>query len=272
MAEYQKYMFDNFVVAKDAEEKTIPVVLPELEEEVFVEEEGEVVSEPQQMIVEEVEVEPVIETVEPVFEPEPKDEPEVEEESEPEPEPQIVEKGYSEEEFVAAVKQAETEAYEQGYNAAIDQEAQKQNILLEDIKNQLMMIFAGLESKQVEWENASLKFALAAVRKVFPTLEKERAEAEIKTFLSDNFANFAMQDSLSFSFHPDMVSLVADSIGRLAQQNDFEGKIAVHKDKSLGLSDCRIEWKSGGVERVASKILDKVETLIDESAQEREHG
>ena len=272
MAEYQKYMFDNFVITKDTEDKTVPVVLPEPKETV-INEVVEVVSEPQEeSVVEAAEAEPIEETISPIVEPEIEKELEPELEAEPEPEPQIIETGYSEEELADAVKKASTEAYEQGYNAAVDENAKQQNILLEEIKNQLMMIFAGLDTKKAELENTSLKFALAAVRKVFPTLEKERAEAEIKTFLSDNFANFAMQESLSFSFNPDMVSSVADSIGRLAEQNDFEGKIAVHKDKSLGLSDCRVEWKSGGVERIASKILDKVETLIDENAQEREHG
>lgn len=268
MAEYQKYMFDNFVITKDTEDKTIPVVLPEPEEEPVVEEIVEIIPEPEEAVVEEVMAEPVVEEVEPIVEPEVEEEPE----PEPEPEPQIIETGYREEELAEAVKKAETEAYERGYNAAADDEAKKQNILLEEIKNQLMMIFAGLDAKKAELETSALKFAVAAVRKVYSTLEKERAEAEIKTFLSDNFANFAMQESLSFSFNPDMVASVADSIGRLAGQNDFEGKIAVHKDKSLGLSDCRVEWKNGGVERVASKILDKIETLIDDNVQEREHG
>ena len=112
---------------------------------------------------------------------------------------------------------------------------------------------------------------------VFPHEDREeRAQAiekaEIKSFLSDNFANFAAQDTLSFAFHPDAVALVANSLGRLAEQNDFEGKISVHKDVSLGLSDCRVEWKSGGVERKVSSTIDKVKSLINFGKKERENG
>lgn len=264
MVQYQKYMFDNFVIEKNTEDKNaleaLPETLPEPEE--VVEQEAPV----------ETSEEPVVEEIAEVIEVVPEPEPEPEEEPEPEPEPQIIETGYSEEELAEAVKKAETEAYERGYNAAVDENAKRQNILLEDIKNQLMMIFAGLDNKKAELESSSLKFAVQAVRKILPTLEKERAEAEVKTFLADNFANFAMQESLSFAFNPDSVALVASSLGRLAEQNDFEGKIAVHKDKTLGPSDCRIEWKNGGVERNAAKMLDKIETLIEDNTEERENG
>lgn len=263
-------MFDNFVIEKNTEEKNISAVLPE----------PEIIPEPEESIEPEIVGEevitPVEETVteEPQPEPEPETvlEPEQKNEPEPEPETQIIETGYSESELAEAVKKAEAEAYEKGYNAAVDENARQQNILLEDIKNQLMMIFAGLDDKKSEVESSSLKFAVQAVRKILPTLEKERAEAEVKNFLADNFANFAMQESLSFAFNPDMVPSVASGLSRLAEQNDFEGKIAVHKDKSLGLSDCRVEWKNGGVERNASKMLNKIEALIEDNTEERENG
>lgn len=249
MAKYQKYLFDNFVVDNSKEKKTEMKI--EVVEEIAV----EPVVEVEQDIA--AEAETIIETPQP--------EPVVQE-------PIAVEPSFSQDELNAAVKLAEETAYEKGFHAAADDEARRQNILLEDIKNQLMTIFAGLERKTADIESSSLKFAVELVRKILPTLEKERAEAEVKNFLNENFANFAAQEILSFAFNPETVSLVAGSIGRLAEQNDFEGKIAVHKDAALGPSDCRVEWKSGGVERNTTRTLDKVESLIDNNAQERENG
>ncbi len=177
--------------------------------------------------------------------------------------PEIIELTYSETELKEAIRQAEEVAYNKGFKTASGDLSEKQNQLLSDIKNQLMTIYAEIENKKSEIESSSLKFALGVIRKVLPTLEQERAEAEVKRFLTDNFVNFAAQESLSFSFNPETVPLVAESIGRLAEQNDFEGKIAVHKDASLGVSDCRVEWKSGGVERNTEKTLDKIEDLIE---------
>lgn len=170
---------------------------------------------------------------------------------------------YTEEEFQDAMAKAEEVAYNKGLEEAKNSSLEKQNILLEDIKNQLMTIFASLDDKKTDMEKDTLNFSVGLVRKILPTLEKERAEKEVKNFLAENFANFSSQEALSFSFNPDTISKVADSIGRLAEQNDFEGKISVHKDISLGPSDCRVEWKSGGVERKTSNVFDKVENLIN---------
>ena len=182
------------------------------------------------------------------------------------------EPSYSKEELDAAVKMAEEKAYEQGRTEAIGEEDKKRDLLLEDISRQLTDIFAGLDKKATEVENSALQFAIELVRKILPTLEKERAEVEVKNFMAQNFANFAGQETLSFAFNPATVTLVADSIGKLAEQNDFEGKIAVHKGDTLGPSDCRIEWKNGGVERNVSETLNKVKELLDNNTQEREHG
>ncbi len=245
MAEYQKYMFDNFVITTPKKEEDIPAMeedsMPELVETEVIEPEP-------------VEVEPI------VFE-----EKVVEEEIKP------VEHMYTESEFNEAVAKAKASGYEKGKQEVAETELNRHNILLEGIKNQLMAIFAEIEEKTANQEVSAISFAVDLVRKLLPTLEKDKAEAEVKNFLAQNFANFSSQDSLSFSFNPEVISLVADSIGRLAEQNDFEGKIAVHKDNSLGPSDCRVEWKNGGVERSVRKSLDKVEHMITES-QERENG
>ena len=179
---------------------------------------------------------------------------------------------YTEDEMKEMLRQAEETAYNRGVEDIKNSIEEKQNILLEDIKNQLMTIFASLDEKKSSLETSALKFAVSVIEKILPTIEKERAEKEIKNFLSENFANFSSQEALSFSFHPDVLSHVSGSIRRLAEQNDFEGKISVHKDPTLGLSDCRVEWKSGGVERKASSIMDKVKKLIKFDNQERENG
>lgn len=293
MVEYQKYMFDNFVVEINKDKDIETEILPELEKnesiadcETFDENSSDVVSETNNddlptenydISADEITAEEQSETIsfsdaeitidsekiaDVTFVSEIEPEKTFEEEQ-ADNTPEIIEPSYSEEELKEAVRQAEEAAYSKGFQAASDDISEKHNLLLGDIKNQLMTIYAEIENKKSEIETSSLKFALGVIRKVLPTLEHERAEAEVKSFLADNFANFAAQESLSFSFNPETVSLVAESIGRLAEQNDFEGKIAVHKDASLGVSDCRVEWKSGGVERSMTKTLEKIEHLIE---------
>lgn len=259
MAEYQKYMFDNFIIENDRKETAVSAD----DVDVVSEDAGLAAAATEETAAE------ISATEEIEAEPQPKPQ------AQPEPpveEVKITEPSYSKEELDAAVKLAEEAAYEKGKNAAAESELSKQNILLEEIRNQLSAVFSAQDTRLAEIEKSALSFAVSLVRKLLPTLEEEQAAAEVKNFMTENFANFAGQDTLSFAFNPETVSLVADSIGRLAEQNDFEGKIAVHKDGSLGPSDCRIEWKNGGVERKVSKILDKVDTLINDNTEERENG
>lgn len=252
MSGYQKYMFDNFIVSNTSTDTNKEVFDNEIDtssisEEVY-EDSEEKLSDVQTDIIEDKFNEEEVINIE-------HDEP-----------------TYSKEELEAAVKIAEEKSYNEGFAAATEEEKRKQSLLLENIKEQLSSIFMGLDKKSTDIENSALKFAVELLRKILPTLEKDLAEAEVKNFMAQNFTNFASQETLSFAFNPETLSLVADSIGRLAEQNDFEGKISVHKDINLGPTDCRVEWKNGGVERKVSNILNKVEQLIENDIQERENG
>ncbi len=278
MVNYQKYMFDDFVVLNNDKKDVCPDNEPI--QEIVTEE----ILEINNVEAEETKEETKEENYEEIIEPEVLVEeniPSFEEEvlpvsqsynyiEETKPEENIV--TYTEEELKEALSQAEEVAYNKGLAEAKSSLEETQNILLEDIKNQLMTIYASLEEKKSDLEVSALNFAVSLVEKLMPTMEKSRAESEVKNFLAENFANFSSQETLSFSFNPDMLSHVSDSIRRLAEQNDFEGKISVHKDISLGLSDCRVEWKSGGVERKVSSTIDKVKSLINFGKKERENG
>ena len=113
------------------------------------------------------------------------------------------------------------------------------------------------------------------MRKILPGLEKETALNEINRFLSVNFPNFRREASLSFTFNPEVVAKVSEIIAKLANANDFEGKISLHKDASMAPGDCRIEWKNGGIERSSHKMLEKIDNLLDDKSQnnkERDNG
>lgn len=247
MAQYQKFMFDNFVISCE-DEKCRAEPLPEVEAE------GDV-AEPEETLAEET--------------------PEViEEPAAAEPEPETV-PGYSQDELDAAVTAAEERGYEKGFNAAAGENEKRQAELLENVNNRLMTLLAENEKQSREAEQDALRFALELVKKLFPALEEKQAISEVQKFLQDNFAAFRHEESLSFSFNPAVVGTVAQSIGRLAEKNDFEGKISIHKDENLSLSECRVEWKNGGVERSAGQMLAKAEALLDKQKninEERDNG
>lgn len=246
MAQYQKFMFDNFVISCNDEECVAePLDVKEETEESLAEPEAQI-QESQ-------------ETKEPENEEEKTEEISKQEEEAP-IKPQ--EPSYSQAELDAAVKSAEEKGYERGFGAAATDIQKAEQTALDEINNRLVALLSGESENKKEAEASALKFAVELVRKLLPNLEAGVAKEEVEAFLSDNFSKFRGEKNLSFSFHPDMAAEIAPQLSKLAEKNDFEGKISVHKDINLSLSDCRVEWRNGGVERNTEEILGKVDNLL----------
>lgn len=249
MAQYQKYMFDNFVISDDDETS----IAEPLDAENMVTETVEPKSEIAEAQVAEVQS----------AEPEAAQEQETQQFAALELEPEPKAPSYSQDELDAAVSAAEERSYEKGFNAATADVQKQQQAVLEEINSKLLSLLAEQDNSYRQDEQNALKFALGLVRKLLPNLEADVAKEEVEAFLSDNFAKFKGEKSLSFSFNPKMAANIAPLLSKLAEKNDFEGKIAVHKDINLGLSDCAVEWKNGGVTRSTEQILDNVENLLN---------
>ncbi len=257
MPHYQKFMFDNFVIACE-DEKASPSDNAGPVTEVADTQTPEPV--PEELPVEEAE------KIETVAEPEPA----------PEPEPLSPPAAtFSQDELDAAVKQAEERGYENGFRAAFGDFEKQRLDLLQEMNTRLQELFAGEKEQERRAEREALSLAAAAVGKLFPSLEKKHARDEVKKFLEENFADFGKEASLSFSLNPEMAGAAAEIISKLADKNDFEGKIAIHKNAALGMSDCLVEWTNGGVERNSHKTLEKIEDLLDDKSsanKERDNG
>ena len=242
-------MFDNFVISDDDETS----IAEPLDAENMVTETVEPKSEIAEAQVAEVQS----------AEPEAAQEQETQQFAALELEPEPKAPSYSQDELDAAVSAAEERSYEKGFNAATADVQKQQQAVLEEINSKLLSLLAEQDNSYRQDEQNALKFALGLVRKLLPNLEADVAKEEVEAFLSDNFAKFKGEKSLSFSFNPKMAANIAPLLSKLAEKNDFEGKIAVHKDINLGLSDCAVEWKNGGVTRSAEQILDNVENLLN---------
>lgn len=233
MGNYQKFMFDNFVI-EDDEEDEAPVHSEIIEE---VEAEKETVIEPENM----VEV----------------------------PAPVPVIQGISQKELDQAVLKAEQAGYEKGFQsaeAAVDKEVAE---ILGNIDTKLLDLVVNGTEFQKQMEKQFLKLNCAVLKKIIPSVLEDQCEVIVGKFLEEHFPNFRNEAKISFYLNPEVIGKVQEKIAQLAHTYDFEGKIALHKDKSLERADCRVEWENGGVEHLSNKLLEKVDNLLEEDHAEK---
>lgn len=226
MAELKKFLFDNFIVGGC--DTKLPEPLPDI-----VPEEPAEVEEPE------------------VFT------------EQPEPEPEPVEPSFSQEEVDAKTAAAEREGYERGLQSARNEIAAEANVLLNDISQKLTVLLAQSEAREKEREKEAVQTVRQALMTLVPTLLEENAAVLVDKFLQDNFNNFKHNEKLSFYINPDIISYVQDSIVKLANSNDFEGKISIHKDGGLERCACRVEWDNGGVEYAPGEQLSQIGQMLD---------
>lgn len=171
-------------------------------------------------------------------------------------------KTYNEEEVAEKIKIAEQDAYERGFKTSQDGIDNLLSKAMDEINQRLMTMIANSSNLSCELEKQSVELAQAIIEKLVPGLNKDNSVEIVKQFISDNFNNFKNEAKLSFYIHPDIISYVQETIAKLANSYDFEGKISLHKDAKLGIADCRIEWENGGVERNLAGMSAKVENML----------
>ncbi len=226
MTGYQKFMFDNFVL-DDKPEEEIAIAVPETDTAVTVPD-GVDNSEEENAEV----IQPVIQ-------------------------------GYTDEEVNTKLKLAETAAYQKGMEDAKASEESETERMLQKIDKALVKALGDYSAARNGMEQQFRRMAAALLEKLVPVLEQEHAVELVNRFLEENFSNFSEEAKLSFYVHPDIIGKVQETIGRLAHVTDFEGKITLHKDAALGISDCRVEWENGGVERNAGDLKQKAAELLE---------
>ncbi len=228
MAEFKKFLFDNFVVEHS---KQPAHENDSIEEDVEAEEERTA--------------------------PEPEAAPFI---------PEPVAQTYTQSEVEGMLKKAQEEAYVKGHQSAETGIATITNELLADINLKLEGVSKDSCTLQARAEEKFVEMAQVMLQRLVPSLQKEHAKDIVGKFIADNFNNFKKEQKLSFYIHPDIISYIQDNIQKLANAHDFEGKISIHKDEKLAPNECRVEWENGGVECKTDTLFSKVGNLLNDKS------
>lgn len=140
---------------------------------------------------------------------------------------------------------------------------QKQNSdTLISIDASLKKLFESVEQNGQAAFSTALEFALAVCKKALPALNEINALTEIRSLLEKNLHFLKDEQRISLHLNPASAEQIKPALTDLVKKESYHGKIAVVRDESLPVGDCRIEWKNGGLEKNLQDILNHTEELV----------
>lgn len=110
--------------------------------------------------------------------------------------------------------------------------------------------------------STALDFSMAVCRKIIPAVSEKYALEEIRDLLEKNFHFLKDEPKIAIRIHPNLAEKMKKYLAEIVKKESYGGIVAVLRDESLPLGDCRVEWKGGGLERKTEDILNQAEELV----------
>ncbi|MCL2469011.1 MAG: FliH/SctL family protein [Alphaproteobacteria bacterium] len=169
---------------------------------------------------------------------------------------------YSEEDFTAAQKQAYEAGLEEGKKILKEDEMNAMNKLLIRLDENLMRASQEVVARWQSQLGQLQSLALVIARKIMPTYIARHGMDEIESLVSRAISEMGREPRLVFRVPEPQFDEARTRINALVSQAAYAGKVVILGDPALGMSECRVEWADGGMERDVKKIWQDVGRLI----------
>lgn len=136
--------------------------------------------------------------------------------------------------------------------------------LLADIDARLQLLLG-------EANAHSLKLIKLILGELSPALLEKESLAIAAAFIGAKFPELTQEKVLDFYFHPDIIYDIQPRLAALAEKNNYEGQLLLHKDPSLARCDCRICWGKNKSEYNGKQRTAAILTALSAPKKEKNH-
>jgi flagellar assembly protein FliH len=149
--------------------------------------------------------------------------------------------------------EAETAARRSGYTEAQNDAAvaagRRIAEALERIAASLGQATSALQTVEARLESEAVEVAVAVARKLAPALIGREPFAEIAALASGCFRELVASPHIVVRVNDALYAEAHQKLDDIARARGFEGRLVVLGEPSVAMSDCRIEWADGGINR-----------------------
>jgi len=149
--------------------------------------------------------------------------------------------------------EAETAAHRRGYaeaqtDAAVEAD-RRIAAALERIAASFGQANDALGAIEARLECEAVEVAVAVARKLAPALIAREPFAEISALASECFRELTASPHLVVRVDDALYAAAREKLDGIARAHGFEGRLVVLGEPGIAMSDCRIEWADGGINR-----------------------
>lgn len=169
---------------------------------------------------------------------------------------------------------AERRGYEKGLVAGVvqgeTQEKERHSAMEKELSSILTEVARNLTNSMQqfkEMQNEALKetgeLALAIARKIAGELINAQAETLIISMIKEQLETLHHSPVLTIHVNETIAKLINDTLAEAAKQASFDGEIIIKPSATMAMSDCRIEWQNGLLERSTEKIISDIQDVVE---------
>jgi len=179
------------------------------------------------------------------------------------------------------LEEVKNTAYNKGVFDGKKEVTDKQNKHIESLLENINEKIIETTNKNTDFWKHQIKqmqrIALTIAKKILPAYAKKHGLHEIETVINKVMNEMGSEPRLVFRIPKIQFDAAKTIIDKIAKESAYEGKLIILEDNELEISECRIEWADGGIERDLKKLwedIDKVmaetQTLDNENRSEEE--
>ena len=167
-------------------------------------------------------------------------------------------KGYTQEEIDQLCSRARDAGIKSGQVRAVENVSQGLNETTAAIRDALASVHDLMEAVRAE----AAELALAAARKLAGAALEACPAPEVEAVLRNAMHQAVGEPRLVLTVSQKVADELSPHIAGIAHEIGFDGRVVIHAQPNLKHSDCRIEWRGGGAERIEEALAKSLEELI----------
>ncbi|MBM84833.1 MAG: hypothetical protein CMM47_02275 [Rhodospirillaceae bacterium] len=168
---------------------------------------------------------------------------------------------------VEEMEEAKQAAYQNGKQegkaeilASLEQQA---NLSLEQILQQVGDLLLEYKKWKAEIEHDAINLATSIMRKLAPELLRGSELPQIEHTINEAFRFLTDQPKVMIRVAADLEEQIKEKVNLMASRVGYEGQVVLVGDPELELTDCRISWHAGAVERALDETWAQIDEMIE---------